>query len=423
MATESNQNSKDFGLKTSADKLDFSKVLSVSTSRQKKLGFLEDKNEDGVHFQNLWSIVENGYTDYEYEAALTNGERDKLNENRTKNAKALLLIQQQGLSDAIFPRIVTATAAKVAWDILQKKFQGDAKVTSIKLQSLRGQLENLKMKDFEEAKDLSTLSIQELMGSLLAHEQRNLRHVEKLVESAFQSKLNLRSQKNNHMTGDDKVFLRLDTSVKSQVKMGNGAVVQTKDRYKIYDNSKGDQLIANIKMEKNRSYPVEFKYMQNPSQIHYGAARRVLRYLQGTLDYGILYEVAEEVKLFGYTDRDWAGSIDDRKSTSGYAFTLGTGVISWASKKQLYIAQSSTEAKGSLATILSRDEEAKGLDWPNRVNVIKGVAHALSYMHDDCSQPIVHRDLSSNNVLLDSEYEAYVSDFGTAKLLKLDSSN
>ncbi|KAK3002184.1 hypothetical protein RJ639_022486 [Escallonia herrerae] len=79
--------------------------------------------------------------------------------------------------------------------------------------------------------------------------------------------------------------------------------------------------------------------------------------------------------------------------------------------------------RGSLATILSRDEEAKELDWPKRVNVIKGVAHALSYMHHDCSQPIVHRDISSNNVLLDSEYEACVSDFGTAKLLKLDCSN
>ena len=58
-----------------------------------------------------------------------------------------------------------------------------------------------------------------------------------------------------------------------------------------------------------------------------------------------------------------------------------------------------------------------------RLNVIKGVAKALSYMHHDCSPPIIHRDISSNNVLLDSEYEAHVSDFGTARLLKSDSSN
>ncbi|XP_075639903.1 uncharacterized protein LOC142611687 isoform X1 [Castanea sativa] len=79
--------------------------------------------------------------------------------------------------------------------------------------------------------------------------------------------------------------------------------------------------------------------------------------------------------------------------------------------------------KGSLAAILSKEEEAKKLDWSRRVNIVKGVSHALAYMHHDCSAPIVHRDISSKNVLLDSDYEAHVSDFGTAKLLKQDSSN
>ncbi|XP_058222211.1 MDIS1-interacting receptor like kinase 2-like [Rhododendron vialii] len=79
--------------------------------------------------------------------------------------------------------------------------------------------------------------------------------------------------------------------------------------------------------------------------------------------------------------------------------------------------------RGSLASIFSKDEQAKQLDWPKRLNIIKGVAHALSYMHHECTPPIVHRDISSNNVLIDEEYEARVSDFGTAKLLKADSSN
>ncbi|CAL5384116.1 unnamed protein product [Camellia sinensis] len=79
--------------------------------------------------------------------------------------------------------------------------------------------------------------------------------------------------------------------------------------------------------------------------------------------------------------------------------------------------------RGSLAAILNRDEEAKELDWPKWVNIIKGIASALSYMHHDCTPPIVHRDISSNNVLIDEEYESRISDFGTAKLLKLDSSN
>ena len=79
--------------------------------------------------------------------------------------------------------------------------------------------------------------------------------------------------------------------------------------------------------------------------------------------------------------------------------------------------------RGSLAIILTNDGGATELDWKKRLNIIKGVAHALSYMHHDCSPPIVHRDISSKNVLLDLEYEAHVSDFGTAKLLNHDSSN
>ncbi|KAF8023466.1 hypothetical protein BT93_F0846 [Corymbia citriodora subsp. variegata] len=79
--------------------------------------------------------------------------------------------------------------------------------------------------------------------------------------------------------------------------------------------------------------------------------------------------------------------------------------------------------RGNLSTILSSEEEAKELDWNKRVNIVKGVAHALSYMHHDCIPPIIHRDISSNNILLDSDHEAHVSDFGTAKLLKLDTSN
>ncbi|KAK1553999.1 hypothetical protein Q3G72_006427 [Acer saccharum] len=79
--------------------------------------------------------------------------------------------------------------------------------------------------------------------------------------------------------------------------------------------------------------------------------------------------------------------------------------------------------KGSLAAILNEEEKATELDWSKRLNIIKSVAHALSYMHHDCLPPIVHRDISSKNILLDRDYEAHVSDFGTAKLMKLDSSN
>ncbi|KAI9383158.1 hypothetical protein POPTR_013G037533v4 [Populus trichocarpa] len=79
--------------------------------------------------------------------------------------------------------------------------------------------------------------------------------------------------------------------------------------------------------------------------------------------------------------------------------------------------------RGSLKMNLSSEEQAMDLDWNRRLNVVKGVANALSYLHHDCSPPIIHRDISSSNVLLDLEYEAHVSDFGTARLLMPDSTN
>ncbi|KAG8476415.1 hypothetical protein CXB51_033365 [Gossypium anomalum] len=73
--------------------------------------------------------------------------------------------------------------------------------------------------------------------------------------------------------------------------------------------------------------------------------KRVLRYIKGTLSYGMLYSKAESLRLVGYTDSDWAGSMDDMKSTLGYVFTLGSAIFCWSSKKQNVVAQSTAEAE------------------------------------------------------------------------------
>ena len=67
-----------------------------------------------------------------------------------------------------------------------------------------------------------------------------------------------------------------------------------------------------------------FRFMQKPSKVHFGVAKRVLRYIKGTKDCGIIYEksINYHVKLFEFCDSDWAGSIDDMKSTLGYVFFL-----------------------------------------------------------------------------------------------------
>jgi len=79
--------------------------------------------------------------------------------------------------------------------------------------------------------------------------------------------------------------------------------------------------------------------------------------------------------------------------------------------------------KGSLFSVLFDDVEAMELDWKKRVNIVKGTAHALSYLHHDCTLPIVLRDISASNILINSEWQPSVGDFGTARFLSLDSSN
>nr|GEU36887.1 retrovirus-related Pol polyprotein from transposon TNT 1-94 [Tanacetum cinerariifolium] len=87
------------------------------------------------------------------------------------------------------------------------------------------------------------------------------------------------------------------------------------------------------------------RFMGEPSSSHLRAAKRVLRYVNGSLDLGIMFERNKVVKLEEYADTDWAESIDDSKSTSGFIFTLGSGVFCWNSKKQSVVAQSSAEAE------------------------------------------------------------------------------
>ncbi|XP_056169742.1 MDIS1-interacting receptor like kinase 2-like [Syzygium oleosum] len=79
--------------------------------------------------------------------------------------------------------------------------------------------------------------------------------------------------------------------------------------------------------------------------------------------------------------------------------------------------------RGSLFCALRDDVKAVELDWSKRVDLVRDTAHALSYMHYNCAQPIVHRDISSNNILLNSKMQAFVSDFGTARLLDPHSSS
>jgi hypothetical protein len=97
------------------------------------------------------------------------------------------------------------------------------------------------------------------------------------------------------------------------------------------------------------------QYMVEPRHVHWIAAKHVLRYLRGTIGYGLRYVLDGKMKLQGYTDSDWAGSAVDRKSTSGCCFSLGSSVSSWLSRKQTSVALSTAEAEYIAANVASRE--------------------------------------------------------------------
>ncbi|XP_015158336.1 uncharacterized protein [Solanum tuberosum] len=179
--------------------------------------------------QELWDLVESEFADPD------EGHAQRLRENRKKDSKLLFLIQQ-ALHDDIFPQISAAETSHEAWEILQQEYMGDKKVIAVKLQTLRRDFETLLMKSnesvqdymsrvssivnlmksygenisdeivvpkvlrsltkkfehvvaaIEESKDLSDYSFDELMGSLLTHEDGINKSHEKIEEKAFQVK-------------------------------------------------------------------------------------------------------------------------------------------------------------------------------------------------------------------------------------------
>ncbi|KAI5321215.1 hypothetical protein L3X38_030286 [Prunus dulcis] len=86
------------------------------------------------------------------------------------------------------------------------------------------------------------------------------------------------------------------------------------------------------------------QFMQAPTDVHVGLVKRILRYLHGTLEYGLTFTTGS-TSLTGYCDADWAGDPNSRRSTTGYVVFLGNNPVSWSSRKQSSVSRSSTEAE------------------------------------------------------------------------------
>ncbi|GAU22432.1 hypothetical protein TSUD_123190 [Trifolium subterraneum] len=87
------------------------------------------------------------------------------------------------------------------------------------------------------------------------------------------------------------------------------------------------------------------QFLHKPSVNHYHAACRVIRYLKHNPGRGLLFPRKSDIQLLSFSDSDWAGCLDTRKSTSGYCFFLGSSLISWKAKKQTTVSRSSSEAE------------------------------------------------------------------------------
>lgn len=109
----------------------------------------------------------------------------------------------------------------------------------------------------------------------------------------------------------------------------------------------GALMYASVATRPDIAYAVSqvSRFLNEPAQQHWTAAKRVLRYLIGTKDLGIIIKNDKELLLRGWSDADWAGDVEDRRSTTGYLFTLAGAPVAWKSKKQPTVALSSCESE------------------------------------------------------------------------------
>ena len=87
------------------------------------------------------------------------------------------------------------------------------------------------------------------------------------------------------------------------------------------------------------------QYLHAPTTVHWSAVKRILRYIRGILNVGLQFRKSESVLISAFSDADWAGSLDDRQSTGGFAIFLGPNLISWSARKQPTVSLSSTESE------------------------------------------------------------------------------
>ena len=113
-----------------------------------------------------------------------------------------------------------------------------------------------------------------------------------------------------------------------------------------YQEAVGSLMYAMVATRPDLAFAVSVvsRYMSKPGPMHWMAVKRIMRYLKGTLDMKLRIG-GNHINVKGYSDADWAGDVENRRSTSGYVFFVGEGAVSWNSKRQQTVAQSTMEAE------------------------------------------------------------------------------
>ena len=132
------------------------------------------------------------------------------------------------------------------------------------------------------------------------------------------------------------------------------------------------------------------RFQSNPKVSHLNAVKRVIKYVNRTCDYGLFYNKESNLSLPGFSDSDWAGNIDDRKSTTGGCFYVGANLVAWMSKKQNSISLSTAEAE-----YIAAGSCYSQLLWMKNVLTDYGISQDTMVVYCDNSSAI---DISKNPV-------------------------
>lgn len=126
------------------------------------------------------------------------------------------------------------------------------------------------------------------------------------------------------------------------------------------------------------------RYLDRPAEAHVNAVKRILRYVKGSLETGIRFKGGNDLLFCGYSDADYAGDKQTARSTSGYIFMLGGGVISWNSERQKSVALSTTESE-----YIAASHAIKELIWLKRLlSELLQIKIDIPFFYMDCQSAI-----------------------------------